>query len=286
MQKESDTKEITIKEITIKEITIKELCSWIEMPESVTERIEEMDRELDYGKVEEALEMLLHEATRKEGLARLRKALGKDADGMKMLTCMLHCAIGSYEEYKKQGISRNIYIATMKCFSRFVGEHMVSYGHYGFDRDFWTPRQIALKLFRIGELEYELWEWKGEKAIAIHIPSDAGFIPENVSWSLREAASFMEKYYPDYAHVPYTCDSWLLSPKLKEMLAPDSNIIQFQERFYIEEIRWEAMDVLEWVFKNPKCPLEELPEETSLQRKMKAVLIGGENIGVAFGVLQ
>lgn len=269
-----------------KKITIEKLCQWIEMPGEVTEQIVKLDRNLDFDPMEKAIEMLMNRPTWEEGLECLHKTLAPDEDGMKMLTCMLRGAIGSYMEYEKQNIPQDIYIATMKCFSRFVGEHLVSYGHYGFDRDFWTPRQMSLNLFRIGELEYELWEWKGQKAMALHIPSDAKILPDKVSQSLKDAEAFMEQFYPEYAKVPYTCDSWLLSPRLQEVLAPDSNIIQFQERFIIEETRWDAMDVLEWVFKNPKCPLEELPEDTSLQRKMKEMLLRGEKIGVGFGVLK
>ncbi len=43
----------------------------------------------------------------------------------------------------------DVFIATMGCFSRFVREHFDSYGYYGFDRDFWTTRQVNAKLFRI-----------------------------------------------------------------------------------------------------------------------------------------
>ncbi len=273
------------KETAHKELTIKELCQWIEMPWEMAERIREADKEFVYDKIEKEWDMLLQEPTRQEGLEKLRKVLGRDENGVRMLTCMLHGAMASYEEYQKCGIPQDIYIATMKCFSRFVGEHMESYGCYGFDRDFWTPRQIALKLFRVGELEYELWNWKGKEAVAIHIPSDAAMTPDCVTRSLEQAVSFMEKYYPDYVGVPYTCDSWLLSPGLKELLAPDSNIIRIQERFHIEEVNPDAPDVLEWVFKNPKCVLEDLPENTSLQRRMKEVLLRGEKIGIAFGVL-
>lgn len=46
--------------------------------------------------------------------------LGDDPDGLKILTCMLHCAEMSYDMYKNKGISDKIFADTMKCFTRFI----------------------------------------------------------------------------------------------------------------------------------------------------------------------
>ena len=92
--------------------------------------------------------------------------------------------MAAYEARKQEPwnrISEEIYIETMKCFSRFVREHKVSYGVYGFDRGFWTPHQIEGKLFRIGELEYQIDD--EEKVISIHIPSDADLSDDRVDAS-------------------------------------------------------------------------------------------------------
>ena len=59
--------------------------------------------------------------------------------------------------------------------------------------------------------------------------------------------------------------------------------MQFQNRFEVKSWNQDADDFLEWVFKRKDLPLEELPEETSLQRKMKAYLLNGEKIGEAYG---
>lgn len=267
------------------DLTIGKICERIQMPQEMSKWVCEFDERFNYHLVQEELDMLFAEDTREEGLERLRQVLGEDVNGVGMLSCMLRCALRSEKEYHKRGIPEHIYIETMKCFSRFVEEHRVSYGSYGFDRAFWTPRQLALKLFRIGELEYELWRWQGEKVVSIHIPSDARLLPEVLDQSLEEAGVFMQKFFPEYVGVKYVCDSWLLSPKLKDLLPPSSHIIQFQERFRVQSVDAEAMDVIEWVFQNAKCSIEELPEKTSLQRNMKAALLRGEKIGVAFGVL-
>lgn len=61
----------------------------------------------------------------------------------------------SWKLYEKEGIGEDVFLATMKCFPRFIKEHLVSYGSYVFDREWWVARQISMQLLRIGELEYE-----------------------------------------------------------------------------------------------------------------------------------
>jgi len=75
--------------------------------------------------------------------------------------------------------------------------------------------------------------------------------------------------------------------KLKELLNEESNIIRFQNRFEIREENKEAKDIFEWVFKaSEDADVETLPENTSLQRKAKALLLKGDNIGIAVGVMK
>lgn len=43
---------------------------------------------------------------------------------------------------------------------------------------------------------------------------------------------------------------------------------------------------MEWVFKRRDIPLEDLPEETSLQKNMKAHLLSGGWVGEGMGCLK
>lgn len=64
-----------------------------------------------------------------------------------MLTCMLEASRKTYEDYKNLGIDGKIFTETFKMFPRFVREHKESFGEYGFDRDFWICRIIAMEEF-------------------------------------------------------------------------------------------------------------------------------------------
>ena len=188
-------------------------------------------------------------------------------------------------------IPEEIWIESMKAFPRFISEHRRSYGYDGFDRYEWTVRQAGARLFRIGELEYELAENEpGKREIGVHIPSDAKLEPDRMNESLARADAFLREYFPDWADLPKTCESWLLSPVLKELLPPESRILRFREAFDIREDLPENDAALEWVFhvaggQREGLDLSALPEETSLQRKMKALLLAGRKPGAAYGVL-
>lgn len=266
---------------------LKKICARIGLQEEVTEKILELESKQDFFETEKEISELTEAENWQKAREKLKKFLGEDPDGIKMLFCMLKASVISWEKCQEQGIEALIFDETMKCFTRFVEEHKVSYGIYGFDRDFWTGRQLSLQLFRLGELEYEMVEEEKEgRYISIHIPSDAVLDPEKIKESLQEAKVFFEKYDPSWKEVPYKCCSWLLSPALKELLGEKSKILKFQEMFSIEEVYKDSDEFMEWVFKRKDIPLEKLPEETSLQRNMKAHLLSGGWVGEGMGCLK
>lgn len=246
---------------------MEELCRGIHMPEEVTEILLRFHRDPAFSP---ELTALTREETWETGLAHLRKALGDDPGGFKMLCCMLRCALDARKTYRSLGLSEEIYYDTMGCFSRFVREHRESYGCYGFDRGFWVPRQISCRLFRIGQLEYELTSLNGNAIISLHIPTDAELRQEVLLPSLRSGLRELHRLFPDTAGLPVYCHSWLLSPLLQGFLPEQSNILRFQQLFDIQQDQKPGTGVLLWVFKNPRLPVEQYPENTSLQRKLKA----------------
>lgn len=220
-----------------------------------------------------------------EAAAKLHEALGQDEGGYKILSAMLAAAIMSRQEYVRRGIPEDVYFATMGCFPRFIREHKESFGVYGFDRWWWTGHQTSLSLFRLGALEYELCTDEAKKFISVHIPSDADLSDGAVDASLAAARDFIKKFYPDYAAGAFECESWLLSPALAKLLPADSRINRFRTRFHILEFNEADDGYLLWVYKRKYFSAEELPEETALQRSMKAYLMQGGKVGAARGVI-
>lgn len=263
-----------------------ELCRKLELPELVMDQVLEYEPVVDSLELEPFTEQLFSRDTWKNGLDEIQKRLGKDEYGFKILTFFLHCAaLKTWKLYEKEGIDENIFLATMKCFPRFIREHLVSYGIYGFDREWWVARQISMQLLRIGELEYERKTVNGEPIISLHIPSDALLTREYLKESYDHARNLIGLHFPEYASAEMVCNSWLLSPALKKLLPESSHILQFQRAFIITEIDYEDTEFMEWVFKNPKLSIDKLPETTSLQRNMKKYLMDGGKVGSAFGKL-
>ena len=184
----------------------------------------------------------------------------------------------------------DVFVDTMRCFSRFVREHYRTYGCYGFDRGFWTTRQADARLFRLGELEYELMDDAGRRVISLHIPSDAKLEAGLLNASVQKARDFLQAYFPDWADAPMECCTWLLNPGLKPLLPEGSRILRFQNAFDTDAPEAGGSDVLEWVYGLPReqfssPDLAALPETTTLQRRMKRCLLRGEQFGPARGVL-
>ena len=214
----------------------------------------------------------------------------ESGDGADILMRQLTEAVESREYGEWERIPEEIWLDTMRCFPRFISEYRRSYGRDGFDRGGWTVRQAGCRLFRIGELEYELAETDGKRVVSLHIPSDTRLEAGLLNDSVRKAKDFLGEFYPEWQELPMVCESWLLSPALKQMLPPESRIRRFQDAFDLTEEDPEDPAALEWVFyvaegQRDSVKMEDLPEETSLQRKMKALLRSGRKPGSARGTL-
>lgn len=266
--------------------TWKEIAEMIALQEEVTEALLPLEAQINIKEMQKSIKDLTSETAWEEARKNLKVLLAPDEQGFKMLFCMLCSAAYSYEQYAELGISESIFIDTMKCFTRFVGEHKASFGCYGFDRDFWTGRQLSLQLFRLGELEFEKVLENGKKTISVHIPSDAVLTESECKKSIDNSAEFFERYDSRYTDVGYSFNSWLLSPALKALLPENSRILKFQNLFKIESVDKSSDGFLEWVYKRKDIKIEDLPENTSLQKKMKQYLLDGGWVGEAKGYLK
>lgn len=261
---------------------MEQLCRKICMPEEVIQTLLSIREDpLSFP----GLGRLTREEDWNEGRKALKSALGEDPEGFRELYCQLLCALDAKKQYDALGIPEPIYYDTMACFSRFVREHFESYGRYGFDRGFWTVRQVSCKLFRIGQLEYECIRQNEKPVLSLHIPTDAVLKTGLLRSSCLDARRLLSQVFPEYADAPIYCHSWLLSPTLKQLLPEESNILTFQQSFRITPLDSPCPGVLQWVFKNPALPPEQFPEDTSLQRKLKAFLLEGKVFSDAKGYL-
>jgi len=258
------------------------------MPEPMTAKIAKELAEFDFSAVTPFLTQLQNPKT---AMYATKCICGKlDNYGLRIMVALLDAALVTKKEiYEKKKISEKIFIDTMKNFTISVqGYHGVN-GSYGFDFAYWMWRHFAGMLFRLGTLEFEIYKAENSKhfepgtpLLSVHIPSDAVLSREELDNSYLQARKFFKG--TEYENAQFYCDSWLLSPKLRDMLPEDSGILRFMNDYkIIDTSNGDTANIR--VFKMHYLSIDELPEKTSLQRKLKQLLATGENLGEGAGVI-
>ena len=125
----------------------------------------------------------------------------------------------------------------------------------------------------------------GDPVIGVHIPPIGSITPEWVDRTLKTAQKFFEKYYPEYDYKAFTCHSWMMDPQLIDMVGENSNIAKFQRRYDILGIKSNGTGVFGFVFLKPdkNFDLAELPENTTLERKLKHHYMTGNAVYELYG---
>lgn len=265
---------------------IKDLCDAIKLQSVIKKQVVAFSETFDFHLVDALLMRFREYRDMNAARLELKQILGEDPGNVKMLACMLKASADLYDVYREKGICDDVFIETMKCYTRFIDETYQMTGRWEFDRDWWTTRQAGGHLFRIGELEYEIKALDDRTVIEMHIPSDAKFSPEYVDESLKMAREFWGKFFPELLACEYRCESWLMDRQLRSMLKEDSNILNFQDRFEIFDEGEASSEFVEWLFQTKTTDYETLSENTSLQKKVKAHVLSGGVIRNAYGKLR
>ena len=117
---------------------------------------------------------------------------------------------------------------------------------------------------------------KGDWVIGVHIPSDGPLDPDYSNESYERAKEIFKKCYPEYNFKAFTCFSWLLEKRLKEIMGRETNITKFADKYTGYPIVGSGGAVYSFLFDQPKrIPVEDLPEKTSMHRKVKQYLLDG-----------
>jgi len=136
-------------------------------------------------------------------------------------------------------------------------------------------------------LSKDAWEKivsRGDPVVSLHIPADGPLDPEAVTASIEGIRAFLRTYFPDYHYRAFTCGSWLMNPLLISFLGPESNISKFAMRFRPLTRKSKGNGVFSFVFrKTVPVVLEELPENTRLERMLKAHYLSGKVLHEMYG---
>ena len=126
---------------------------------------------------------------------------------------------------------------------------------------------------------------KDDRIVALHIPAGGGLTPDLVDDAINKAKEFLATYYPDYEYKAFTCGSWLLDRQLVDILGEETNISKFCKRFRPIPLHSRGEAVFNFVFHKPNMNFEmkDLPENTTLERKLKQHFLNGGAIYETYG---
>lgn len=165
----------------------------------------------------------------------------------------------------------------------YTDEEGAYYADFSDDGDFYTGREVidsvvSKSITKLAKRDWKTvakqWDWMA----AIHIPRGANLSEESMTKGFHDAMDKTLKYYSDLSPKFVHCSTWLLDPKLAELLGPSSNITRFLNRFIKYPIISGGKELFGNAFPSNFNSYEELPENTSLQRKLKALYLNGEFI--------
>ena len=135
-------------------------------------------------------------------------------------------------------------------------------------------------------------EWQvairpGDEFLNVHIPRSGKISKENNDRSYKEAIRIHKLIFPEKDIKAIGCMSWLLSPDLCEMLPESSNILAFQKAYrkFPLTMKNYGKAVFSFLFPRKVDRYEDLAEDTSLQRKVKARYLDGGAVIEAAGLI-
>lgn len=138
---------------------------------------------------------------------------------------------------------------------------------------------------RIDLHDVELLLAPGMPVTGIHIPADGPLDDDEVTQSLADASRRLGRL--GRGTVVGVCDSWLMDAALERFCPADGNIVRFMRRFLRYPIHADHPMIIERVFGwgADSLAIDELPERSSLQRRLKAYLAEGGRVQDAGGLI-
>ena len=115
----------------------------------------------------------------------------------------------------------------------------------------------------------------GDNVLSIHLPKGMDLSPENVDTAFQSVIEKAAVWFPDDPVKGLFCGSWLLDPALGDLVGKGSKIAQFGDRFIRWPIKSDGQEVFRFVFSSKPDDLNELPENTTLERGLKKLYLSG-----------
>ena len=202
----------------------------------------------------------------------------------------LWCAHSLRYVYKQKGWSEELFWDAMADLRYKLKECIDIKGVWGSFVASWFRGFFIGDRHALGRLQYEPRElkypygeyWEGELVYNCHIPSSGPLTPELVLDSLKKAYDF---YKPKDGILKVVCSTWMLYPPMYEVYPAGSNLRAFYELFTVLHYKESPENKNLWRIFGSETDLKKLPENSNLQRRLKAYLLEGNTMGSGYGIL-
>ncbi len=122
---------------------------------------------------------------------------------------------------------------------------------------------------------------KGTPMLDYHIQEGAPLDIEKCRESMARALEFFPEFFPEEKFAGFMGRSWLLDPRFKRILKPDSNIVKFMNLFFLYPFEGEFDEGLWRIFGDSGLSrnLSVFSEETGMQKSAASYLRNGNMFG-------
>jgi len=245
------------------------------------------------GLTDKLYEQIRHSERDFFGSVRRESARAGVDERLMYLCVYLLLAVKAHEKYADSDICDRVYFDTMSDIAVWAENCRQWDGVWGISESGWLTRHVRLGIFKLGRLQFEPVVFedndvsfdgraikKGDPVINVHIQQNTPLDHDGCRASYKAAREFFGE------GSVFICESWLLEPELKTLLPETSNIIRFQNDFYVHKINKKSKQFIERVFGFNPGSFDEYPQQSSLQKKALILLKSGKKLGEGHGVLR
>ncbi len=135
---------------------------------------------------------------------------------------------------------------------------------------------VSSELSTFKKSEWECVFKSGDEVISVHIPRNIDLSLEAIYASYEGGMKLAAERFPEYSPKCLFCSSWIIDAQLEELLGDKSRIVGFGKTFLrFPNPTTVGRDGFSFVFLGHNGPESELPEDTSLRRKLKNLYLNG-----------
>ncbi len=207
--------------------------------------------------------------------------------GLQTVFVLAHLADYALKINSQRGISKEITVATLKDVNVWFKNYEAVTGEIGIGEFDWLLYHYTGKIFRLGRLQFHIINGDGGRVINTHIPQDEPLIEDECVRSFDMARAFFKEIFPSEKPDRFVCSSWLLNENLDKILSEGSNIVRFMRLWTKEKEKDDdSAQAKKRVFGfDFDGNVETAPENTSLQRNLKAYLLSGGKVNKTEGYI-